>query len=136
MADATKIKFAEEDVYPLIGRLVGQFIADLTVSGRQLLSATRDEGVNDTEYTFVVTKMEALPKKPKRYVLPMDGTSAWGDDGKHKYAYVIGRSSAGAEWGVTNEPHASDVPMPIVSEADYNTAPAWVKAITPVEVKD
>lgn len=74
--------------------------------------------------------------KPKRYVLPMDGTSAWGRDGKHKYAFIQGRNGEGAEWQVTQNAYSSGEVVPSVSKKDYDAAPAWVKAITPVEVRD
>lgn len=66
--------------------------------------------------------------KPERYVLPMEGTV---DEDAEYQMYAIVDSDI---WGTVSL--SDSVAAPSVTQADIDAAPAWVKAITPVEVKD
>lgn len=70
-------------------------------------------------------------EKPKRYVLPMEGTDQE-DDGKRiiKYAY-LGSDGAWDDCYFNSKTEAYTV-----TQADLDDAPGWVKAIAPVEVPD
>lgn len=65
-------------------------------------------------------------EKPKRFVLPMEETKkplyAWKKNGHWDVAVFYGE-------------YISDDPI-VVTQSDLDAAPAWVKAIAPVEVKD
>jgi hypothetical protein len=74
-------------------------------------------------------------KKPKRYVLPMpDGTD---DENPEKVHYAI--HGVDDRWFQSNSRCSTSYAIEhdaTVTDADLKNAPAWVKAIIPVEVKD
>lgn len=71
-------------------------------------------------------------EKPKRYVLPMEGTKL--ADGTIAYATL---DHTGV-WTIKGyaEKQSAVAFHDTVTQSDLDTAPAWVKAIKPVEVKD
>lgn len=74
--------------------------------------------------------------KPRRYVLPMpDGTSDELDQGKYLAIRDIGGIWHGSEnrYDITKP---AELEYFFVTQDDIGDAPAWVKAITPVEVTD
>lgn len=75
-------------------------------------------------------------EKPKRYVLPMpDGTSDELYQGK--YLAIL---DTGGFWHGSEHRHditkQAELEYFLVTQADIDAAPAWVKAIKPVEVTD
>jgi hypothetical protein len=71
-------------------------------------------------------------EKPKRYVLPMEGTEL--PDGTVAYA-VLDHTGAWTVKGYAEEQSAITFGS-TVTQANIDSAPAWVKAITPVEVTE
>ena len=67
----------------------------------------------------------------KRYVLPMDGTS---DGELIGYAYRTLDGFWSIDFYESNQ-EAADESFSVI-QADIDAAPAWVKAIKPVEVTD
>ncbi|WP_056952281.1 hypothetical protein [Lacticaseibacillus nasuensis] len=73
-----------------------------------------------------------LVEKPKRFVLPMEGTEL--PDGTVAYA-VLDQTGAWTVKGYAEEQSAITFGS-TVTQANIDSAPDWVKAITPVEVTD
>ncbi len=71
-------------------------------------------------------------EKPKRYILPMEGTEL--ADGTVAYA-VLDHTGVWTVKGYAEEQSAITFGS-TVTQANIDSAPAWVKAITPVEVTD
>ncbi|WP_338217105.1 DUF1642 domain-containing protein [Lacticaseibacillus salsurivasis] len=101
------------------------------------LSVAQLDYVHDNKEELMVAALTGnyTVEKPKRYVLPMEGTevqTANGDEiqkfawlnPKGKWVDMPLTSIVGAERDFT------------VTQSDIDSAPAWVKAITPVEVTD
>lgn len=76
-------------------------------------------------------------EKPKRYVLPMPDGADDDDPDDTPYAAVNREYHAGPAWyqgpSVSFEKAREQYS---VTQADIDAAPAWVRALTPVEVKD
>lgn len=78
-----------------------------------------------------------ITTKVKRYVLPMDGTEDTDDTESTRYTSYAYRLPTGVwttDYYKTDAVAAEDGAY--VAQADIDAAPAWVKAIKPVEVKD
>ena len=101
------------------------------------MNAHPDPGANGTSYEEL-RLMRALVNgytvaKEKKYLLPMDGTLEEGDDNDNfqLYAYCYkGR------WLVDEVETDPSYKHQTVTQKELETAPAWVKAIKPLEVDD
>jgi hypothetical protein len=72
--------------------------------------------------------------KEKRYVLPMEGAEC---DGWGIYACLASDGNWDTkEYEIDDMVHSIMIANGTVTQADIDAAPAWVKAIKPVEVTD
>lgn len=71
--------------------------------------------------------------KEKKYLLPMDGTLEENDDNDNFQLYAYCHKGRWLADEVETDPSYKH---PTVTQKELETAPAWVKTITPVEVTD
>ncbi|MCG4280893.1 DUF1642 domain-containing protein [Lacticaseibacillus saniviri] len=102
------------------------------------LEISFDDGSYDRFIKAVVNGYEVEPEK--KYLLPIP--SAFNDDinaGLHRYASRQTNGLPGDYWD-TSEPifksEAQDKPNLFITQRQIDSAPDWVKALKPVEVKE
>jgi hypothetical protein len=118
--------------------IVAEWTNDLAVAARYTKQSSAEYDASRYNARIVELGVPAVTREPKtkRYVLPMEGTNSWSGDEDHIYAFILARCGGRPVWTTTGKPLSPDAPVPSVAKIDYDLAPAWVRAITPVEVKN
>lgn len=127
-AEAEMLEYARRTgVLP--AKYIGQYVSDSNVS-------TERDSVREDRLMRAYVNGYTV-EKPKRYVLPMDGTEY--HNGKmHGEAHYYAVKGTG-NWRPDAIALGTDDAVKhgyTVTQADIDAAPDWVKAIKPVEVKD